>query len=210
MTSLVAKIAPATAVVLVALLATAPAGAATKQRSLRTECETRGWKTLAANAKIRLFLEPFGATASACRYDRRGKVEISYSSSDPPTHSPSSIAGWFVATDHVDCARDGTCNGQVRLWNMRNGRFRKTTIVPGAGALTIARPSQLLVTVRGSVTWIRQIRADPFAFEVWVWPVGQAARRLDSVPEADSSSLAVGGGVVYWTNNGQPRSAPLP
>lgn len=207
MTTLVAKIALATAVVLGALLATVPAGAAAKRRSLRTECETRGWRTLAANEKIRLFLEPFGATASACRYDRRGTVEIGFDSSGGTDRPPYRIAGWFVVTDDQDCVRDGTCSGEVRVTNMRTGRMRRSVVAPENAGF---HASALVVTVHGSVAWTRLPDSASPTFEVWLWPAGQVARRVDSVPRADARSLAAGNRVVYWTNNGQPRSAPLP
>lgn len=120
------------------------------------------------------------------------------------------FAGRFAAYDQLSCGREGSCSGTVGVVDLRSGRRRTVAATRYSvdAVSTVDPASALIVGGGGSAAWIRPVGGG--SAEVVVWEAGQAPLVVDTVPAADGRSLAVAAGVVYWTNAGQPRSAPLP
>ncbi len=96
--------------------------------------------------------------------------------------------------------------------NLRTGRLiRKlptgTPMTPRPSWIGIGPTTAIVVKSDGAVAWI--VETD-FPTEYQVHTVDKSGNRvLASGTDIDPSSLALAGNTLYWTQGGQPFSAPL-
>jgi len=150
-------------------------------RYVRRYDETRTYACLyASNQRRRIAVCPLDSVDALC-------AEISVSVAKSPWIGYSS----FVSSKGY--RQDHAC-----VLNLRSGRGRceEAHTLIGLG-----------ITRAGSLAWVDEGRGR--------WTINAAAADaarpvvLDSGPEVDSSSFAVGGRHVYWTHDGEPRMATL-
>jgi hypothetical protein len=174
-----------------AVMAAAPAGAGTHDTG---GCRDRG-ATVLANGVARVFED------DGLRY---GCV---YRGDGPPRRLAVAgslrfvrLVGGLVSYADVSCTADG-CSYDARTVNLRTGRRTRRFRALG-------RPRSTALGRNGSFAVITQSNSDERAYMV------HAVRNdgpvlLDVGPEIEPRSLALGGGRVYWTVAGGPRSAQL-
>jgi hypothetical protein len=77
------------------------------------------------------------------------------------------------------------------------------------GSSPSMRVTDLVLASDGSFAWIAA--GAPNGYEVHRLDAGDAADTVvDSGPNIQPGSLALGGRTLYWTRAGRPSSAPLP
>jgi hypothetical protein len=113
--------------------------------------------------------------------------------------------GWEFGREEVDT--------EVRVIDLMSGRrFRGPAHKSYAAPSRTAREpgiTDLELTRRGDVAWIfRNVWADPPRWEVSKLVDGEPV--LLDAGEIGRHSLAASGGLLYWTRDGLPHSAPWP
>ena len=178
-------------------------------------CEPRGSLTVAATGSVRVYLQP--------RRDRNGRVRSStptggrtygclYRTGRSRLLAPASdgtLGAFDIAGGYVGFVSGGSAGHPqtVHLVPLARGRSF-TNRIPDT---TVTR---LEITRRGSMAWIRD--SDSGASVSKKDAGSSTVVVLDPGPTVAARSLAIGGptatgaeATVYWTNAGQPRSAPL-
>jgi hypothetical protein len=205
----------------VAVVAWGSAAEATTAGAKRaSSCDRRAGMTLVANKEVRVFQREKrvdGVLASVSTYacNRQTGRLRSFGDAESGKDSGSTrlptVAGPYVAY----IATPGGPVGSVVVWSSRTGATR----IQGTATQAEERPdgsappvTALVVTAKGHVAWIvgptgaeggYTVRTTAPAADVVVPALGSGT---DIVP----TSLAAAGGVVYWTQGGAARSAPLP
>jgi hypothetical protein len=193
----------------------APAHGASK----RAACEPRGSVTIQANAEARLFRR--GNTIFACGF-RKGKVmrygsDISKGCRDVELGCDGTyryvLNGHFVAYVFAVATRN-SIDAYVVVADLRRARAR---IVWHGGDLGALPPSQLTVTDlvvsrSGALAWVARSSTEGVVATRQEVHVADARgeRLVDPGPNVVIGTLALSsGGVVYWKNGDEVRSALL-
>jgi hypothetical protein len=197
-----------------ALLLVLAAGAAVSQashyRAKAPACSLHGSRTLYRDASVRVYAKDSADGEDtyyyACLFsaNRRVRIETGGGPADP-------YFGTYVAMEHLHAAppfiavhfieaQKGTAyTTPVQVIDLRTGKKRlaySVNPVTGVG-----------LTARGSVAWMYA----GTTFEVHKLDAGaKDPVLLDSGPEVDGTSFAVGGTHVYWRNAGVTRAATMP
>jgi hypothetical protein len=190
------------------LLPSATAGA----KSHRPTCFPPHTKTIAADAKIRVFqtrrVVEHAHVTYGCLLGRKRPVKFLLP--DFPTgFGPIALVAPFVAYgDYSDCAA-AFCNpNSVVLQDLRGGKG-----TPVQGQVSVATVYDLVLKPNGSLAFI----ASTFDTNGSIIPGlsvvnvehGASAVVLDSGTGVMSGSLALAGSTLYWTDAVAPRAAPI-
>ena len=191
------------AALIVGLVVAVPTGA---EAAKRDGCHPRGSKTISADRSGRVYTFPRRRYSNVygCLYRSGRQIEIDDAGNDIHLASP-----YVVYTiEHM--------GGSLSTWDLDrfNLRTRKTTPVTGFGASWYGSDyySDLALTHRGTVVWVRSSSIDDDVGQSVRMFAGGRTSTLDPGPSVDRGSLAVtpGGRRAYWTHAGEPRFAPLP
>jgi hypothetical protein len=195
------------------VIAAVCAGAARGAHVRRSTCWPPHTRTLVATSRARVFstrqVVQHAHRTYGCLFSRARAYAFSLPDF-PIGFAPIALAGGFVAYgDYSDCAASFCDPNSVVVQDLRNGRVR---FVDGP-EIRVAHVSRLVLTAAGSVAWIASVYdangevvpgVQVVKAEYGVKPVV-----LDSGPDIDAHSLALGGSTLYWTKAGTPRSASL-
>ena len=196
-----------------ALLLVLAAGAAVSQashyRAKAPACSLRGSRTLYRDASVRVYAKDsadgedtyyyaclFSANRREDRDGRRpgGPVLRHLRRDGAPSYGAP-----FIAVHFIEAQKGTAYTTPVQVIDLRTGRKRlaySVNPVTGVG-----------LTARGSVAWMYAGNT----YEVHKLDAGaKDPVLLDSGPEVDGTSFAVGGTHVYWRNAGVTKSATLP
>jgi hypothetical protein len=186
----------------------ATAGAAAKRHG---KCAMKGSKTLAADARGRVFekLNRDGEFLYGCLYRTGRRFPLGENPHDDEVSIDIlALTSPYVAYGETDRTPYGSTEFLARI-DLRNGREKD--VGDGFSTLNADGPiEELLVTRGGALAWTYTGLSDPPALTVEKLDAdGRSV--LDPGPGVDHGSLAAtpGGHRVYWSNGGQPRSAPL-
>lgn len=175
----------------------------------RARCSASRSETVAANRSVRVFRirsrEPgVHVTRYLACYRRTGRTRA-LGRFDPAIGGVRQIrlAGTFVGYDVRTSSRNAS-DAQVRVKNTRTGRTRTARSVPN-----VLPASDLEVTSRGSVVWIRPVPGPGDGYEVRKLDADGEDLLDEGVDVIEPRSLAVSGSTAYWTRGGQPRSTTL-
>ncbi len=184
------------ALLVLLLVAAAPAGAATKRERI---CAHRG-VTAASSASARVFEVDRGGdrTLYGClRAGGRLRVLASWFSCDCSVGDATAPgvdlhAGVFVALTHHPSCGPFPCRNPASytLRNLRSGR----SVAPAGPVSQVARGRGWFAYEDGRVVRVH----------------GGREEVLDAGPGVEPGSLAVAGRRLYWTSGGQPFSSALP
>jgi hypothetical protein len=179
----------------------AGAGETSSRASASSRCATQG-TTIAANAGVRVYrIGPRdGYTAYACALRSGRRVALGPFDADQGGARAFRLAGRYVAYEEYTC--DRRCGGRIVVFDALRRRVARAIPTPSF-ALAV---TDLEVTPRGSVSWIRQIAATQTEREVRRADASGEAP-LDRGPDIEPGSLARSSSRVYWTKAGQPASA---
>jgi hypothetical protein len=182
-------------------------------------CFPHGTKTVVANAKVRVFLRAPKDSSRDTKYYacllRSGKrTPLGASGGDQiGSYYPHALRlrgpllGWAY---RVSGAKAFSCRESARSVDLRTGRTiasfddESRTACVEITALQMARSGALGLI--DSAT--RYDQPAPVARSVRS-VTAEGVTLLDSGEDIEATSLAVGGGRLYWTRGGEPRSAPL-
>jgi hypothetical protein len=191
-----------------------PGGAAAAKRPT---CEMPRSKTYLANRAVRVFTTRHRAETSlgpavdtvlrAClRRDRR-PFELARSTAVDTAgyreFANVALSGRHVALTARSCDRHGMfCAGGVRVWNVRTRRLVRSTDETWA--------SDLELHPNGSVAWITApLAAAAPAITAAVRVNDGAGERTLAAGAIAPDSLALGGSMLYWTEDGVPHASAL-
>lgn len=206
-----------TLIALAGVLATVPGAHAAASRP----CAMKGSKTLAASEHARVYRTPHDADGDrdvvGCLY-RTGRRRIlgSGGSEFNPIAAETYVgrvrlAGRFVAfSDHIT-GRWGQ-GFTIEVVDLRSGKRRTAWgIPPRRDSGQSADVESIVLRKNGSAAWMYVFRASPEAtLERFVAKLdGDGQARLAEGADIEPGSLALANATVYWTQAGQPRSAPL-
>jgi hypothetical protein len=195
------RIGAAAALIALAAAALASVSAVAAGGTSRPRCQPRG-KVVAASAVAILWRR---GSADAHRtyvcvwHTGRTRSLGSYDSVAFGTYS-FRLAGRYLAYDDLLCDH-ATCDGVILVEDLARGRIVRRIAAPADGGLVaglVLRPS-------GSLGWSRFVANGA---EIRTYDAS-GEHTLDSIPEADASSLALAHSTLYWTHDGNARSAPL-
>lgn len=166
-------------------------------------CATRG-TTVAENARARVYRVFTGDSEFYACLTRTGRTRHLAGSGGGAAHYTGGffrLIGTRVGYVQQFCL-DVDCTFEARTIDLARGRtiHRRTRVDGLAVGFEISRS--------GSFAFVSQ-PAYPSASYTIEAVDADGRRTLDSGPEIDSRSLAVGGGRVYWMHGGEPRSAEL-
>jgi hypothetical protein len=175
-----------------------------------SKCTLRGSKTLAADARGRVFEKDHadGAYIYGCLYRTGRRFAIGDNPHDDFLSIDAlALASPFVAYGETTASTIGTYEIVERL-DLRNGRIKDVTDSkredPDPGI------DQVVLTPRGAVAWIGY--GNDYTDILKVEKLDAAGHALlDPGPGVENGSLAVtrSGRRLYWSNGGEPRSAVL-
>ncbi|HKP91210.1 MAG TPA: hypothetical protein VJT75_14700 [Thermoleophilaceae bacterium] len=111
------------------------------------------------------------------------------------------LAGKYVAYIRRFCYESGPCVGEPHTRNVVSNKDRRGSPTPGPAfdVRPLAFPS-------GSLAWIRRKESTN---EVHTLDTA-GEHVVDAGPAVDPTSLARSGHTLYWTHDGEPRSAQVP
>lgn len=175
------------AVLVVLSLAVRPDPAAAAPR-----CETSG-KTLMASAQVRVFRAP--GAVHACWVPR---ARVRRLAADP---AHLAVATRWVAWSTESCELDETCTATVHVLDVRKG-VRVRSRLPGG-----AVPMSLVLDRRGIPAWVERAGG---TYRVVARARDGSRRVLADHPAIHPRSLALARSYVYWSQDGEARTAPLP
>jgi hypothetical protein len=194
-----------------ALLLLSPSGTAAA-KSHRPTCFPPHSKTIAADAKVRVFQTRKVVQHTHVLYGclLRRKRPVTFLLPDFPTgFGPIVLAAPFVAYgDYSDCAA-AFCNpNSVVLQDLRGGQGK-----PVQGQVSVATVYDLVLKPNGSLAFIASTFDSNGAIIPGLSVVkvehGATPVVLDSGAGVTSGSLALAGTTLYWTDGGAPRTAPI-
>lgn len=166
----------------------------------RSSCATAG-KGLAASARVRVYSTNGGDVFYACDLRRRRRHLLATSESGPGGSAARNfrVAGRVVAYQYEECDRLVGCVAQVVVVDgtTARGSWPASSVT---GTLIGLR-----VNARGEVAYLDQ-QEETIAVRAIT---RRRARVLSSSSSIDPTSLALGSGFVYWTEEGTARSAVL-
>jgi len=216
------RLATIAALALIAGLAVSQ-NAAGISRSPAPKCPAPGSHVLLADAQVALYsvVEPVGiyhekeVRIHGCAYGHRpyllGGIELCYGS---PCGGPAreTLAGPLVAYE------DGGGGEVAHIYvvivrNLRTGRIIRrvptgTPVTAKPGWVGIGPTTAIVVKPDGAVAWIVET-GYPTEYQVHAVDKSGSSRTLAAGADIDPFSLALAGSTLYWTENGQPMSAPL-
>jgi hypothetical protein len=196
-------------VVTIVLAAAAPAQA-------RSTCNPHGSKTVAADAKVRVFtLRKSGSDTTrlyACRLTSRKRYLLASAQEQGGTGTAVSlvrVVGRFVAWDAQPFDDSQRYNPDFQGFpstvnELDTGSGQRTTVPATTGTPAASSVTALLVTGSGSLGWI----GSAGTLEVHLYE-NAGDTLLDSGTDIDPTSLAAAAHQLYWMRAGLPRSAPL-
>lgn len=117
------------------------------------------------------------------------------------------IGGRYVAFEVSICDRDVDCRrSELRVMDALTGTTRRTQRF-GIGAAGV---TDLVVRANGTAAFLEafQTETGTTTYELRRFD-GTTSSVLDSGPGLVNGSLALAGATLYWTKDGQPRSAQL-
>jgi hypothetical protein len=219
-----------TGVVLFAvLIAAAPVGEAAGARQPAPKCPPAHWPVLVADAQAQLYVhpalvvEPFTPEeVYGCTYETRRSYELGQAPGEcgggeggcgGVEHEV--LAGPVVAYERF-AHRSGVhpfSDWEVLVRNLRTGKimYREPTgtrSVPSPNDVGAGATVAMVVKSDGAVAWILKTNADEGLYQVHAVDKS-GSRLLASGSDVDPHSLALAGSTLYWTQGGQPFSAPL-
>lgn len=183
---------------LIAVLVAANAGA--EPAAAAPRCQTAG-KTLMASSQVRVFRS--SGLTYAC-WVRHRRVRRLGAGGDPAPHgSPQlAVAARWVAWTSADCGfDDSVCVFTVHVMDVRTGRRARSNL-DGGDATT-----SLVLDRRGIPAWIEH---DGSTTRVVARGRDGSRHVLDEDPRINPRSLALARRYVYWSVDGQARTARLP
>lgn len=203
----------------------------------RPKCEQASGKTLVANGRVRAFAQR--GLLYACATGSRRMFFLGDNPSgtceSPSCESRGieqvELAGRYVAYLEGELTRDA---GTAAIYLLDTKRARKRRVFSGGSLESrekVTAPA-LVVTPRGGVAWIAvrelpEATTGPRTTRVFKQNAGASRELLDAVDVGEgaplegqgtlggqgidltSLALSEGGRTVYWTNSGQPRTAPI-
>jgi hypothetical protein len=184
----------------------------------RPTCEVPRSKTYLANRAVRVFTTRHRARTSlgpavdtvlrACLRRHRRPFRLALRTGGVDTGGLEDFANVRLSGRHVaftvrSCDRHGMmCVGGVRVWDVRKRRLVRSTDGTWASDLELHR--------NGSVAWITA------PLDLTAPATGAAVRVNDRAGERTlatgaiaANSLALGGSMLYWTEEGIPRASAL-
>jgi hypothetical protein len=187
-----------------------PGAAAAKTH--RPTCFPPHTKTIATDAKVRVFqtrkVVEHAHVTYGCLLERKRPVKFLLL--DFPTgFGPIALAAPYVAYgDYSDCAASFCNPNAVVLQDLRGGKGQEVQ-----GSVSVATVDGLVLKPNGSLAFIAST-FDPTGtilpgLSVVKVEHGATPVVLDSSPGVDGGSLALAGSTLYWTDAGTPVSAPL-
>ncbi len=204
------------------LLATASPSAAGSRHTTAMRCSPGHSHVIAADAQAQIYEAPMSLaypeflSIYGCSYGHKR----SYLLGPAPYGSPSGaggveneiLAGSIVAYEEVS-NRPCCQHWLVVVRNLSNGHVLHrvptgTPVKPEPLSVGIGSVAGIVVKLDGSVAWIVETGEEEGRYQVHAIDKS-GSRVLASSPDIDPSSLALAGNTVYWTEGGQPFSAPL-
>ena len=192
-----------------------PGGSAAAAK--RATCEVPRSKTYVANQAVRVFTTRHRTETSlgpavdtvlrACLRQHRRPFALARSNAvDTDGFSEFdnvALSGRHVALTARSCDRHGMfCAGGVRVWNVRTRRLVRSSDDTWA--------SDLELHPNGSVAWITApLVQAPVATEAAVRVNDRSGERTLATGAIAADSLALGGSMLYWTQDGTPHSSVL-
>ena len=180
-----------------------PGGAAAAKRAT---CEVPRSKTYLANQAVRVFTTRDGVLRACHRRHRRPfrlarRIEVDTDGFEEFANVK--LSGRHVAFTVRGCDRHGIyCFGGVRVWDVRTRRLVRST--DGTWA------SDLELHPNGSVAWITApLTLTEPATGAAVRVNDRAGERTLATGAIAADSLALGGSMLYWTEEGIPRASAL-
>jgi hypothetical protein len=176
------------------------------------------WKTVASNAKVRVFyrelpdqpedLRYYGCLRSNGKRTWLGDLEVTTVDSSGP--GSFRLRGELVGYEYSSCY-DGGCVIDVETDDLRTGKRIRHFVQRSADATAVV---DLRIAKSGSLGVMESASPDagsgpPYTNTV-ISVTSEGATVLDSGLDVDADSLALGGSWLYWTRAGEPHSAPLP
>ncbi len=221
------RIAPAVVTVVAVLITAVPAGGAAGSRKSAPKCPPKHWPVLVADAQAQLYVhpasivEPFTpAEVYGCAYATKRSYDLGPAPGEcggggggcaGVEHEV--LAGPVVAYEEFGASNEhGTAEWVVVVRNLRTGRVlhREATGMPSAPSsenVGVGATVAIVVKSDGAVAWTNE---DESRTSYQVHAVDESGSRLlASGGDIDPHSLALAGSTLYWTQGGQPYSAPL-
>jgi hypothetical protein len=219
--------------VLVLLLAAASSSAARVRHATAPKCPTANSRVLLADAEAEVYvvkehLAPYNEpepVVRGCAYGRKRSYFIGESEEHPGGSAgggsssvklemlAGSIVAYTPAGGYVNSGK-GRAGVLMVVRNLRTGRVLHavTTSVltkPGASPDSVGPIDAIVVKSDGAVAWIVGT-GYPDDIEYHVYAIDRSGSRLlASGANIEPYSLALAGSALYWTQGGQPFSAPL-
>ena len=177
------------------------------------DCKRRHSHTIYQSPEVRLFYvidANFTEHQFACSRDtnRRFSMGVVYEDDSDYIFDFRERGPWLAFLDHWS-TKYGNEGMALAALNLRTGRWntggeRGFNVIHGYG-----------LTRRGSIAWIESSDpeyggSDAGVYKVHEQVAGHDPVVLDSGPDVDPESLAVGGRHVYWVRAGAVRTAPIP
>jgi hypothetical protein len=205
------------------LLATSSATAVyDRHNKMPATCSSGHTRSIAADVQAQIFETPMSLahpeflSIYGCSY----KHKRSYLLGPAPYGSPSGaggvetevLAGSVVA--YEEASNQSCCqHWWVVVRDLNNGHVLHriptgTRVTPRPLSVGIGQAVDIVVKRNGSVAWIVETNAEEGEYQVHAVD-SSGSRTLASSPEVDSTSLALAGSTLYWTQGGRPLSATL-
>ncbi len=196
-------------------------------------CKDHLRQAVVANAQALVYRASVGGAYAefyGCVYGRRGTTDLGPAQDAPVGHGSGPaynvrLAGHFAALEFDVFSTDFGPAERLETYDVRRGRIVRSI---ATGQLTPAQMAwsqsagepkpvgvgptrDLLVTADGALAWIvyDNIRPDPPTLQVWKADAGSDPMMLAAGNDIAVGSLAVSGGVIYWTQAATPHSASL-
>ena len=172
-------------------------------------CKLRGSKTFLKNRSalvIRRIETRDGLRGMAyygCHRRTKKRVFVGITGQYDPDDVFVKLRGRFVAVNYTSADRADTAYGVLRLWDLRRPKRLQRVRDVDATDIEIGR--------RGQLVWIGNRPTDLGEEEppLSVRDVYGKRRRTLATGNISPTSLRIRGSVIYWTQDGSERSAPL-
>jgi hypothetical protein len=174
-------------------------------------CSATGSQTVYDDAEVRVFTRWLNGDIErtvACSHLTGRRVRLAQNSSDESSEAVSHLSarGRWLGYAVEEGFKEGIDTGRACIANLKTGKRRCTHGLPVLG---------LEATRAGSYAWLAYSgldpQTDPVCCTVFERDAGASdAVVLDSGPDIEKDSFAVGGHHIYWTKAREPRSAAMP
>jgi hypothetical protein len=173
-------------------------------------CDAGGPGTIYDDHEVRVFEKEQEADVRSviCSHINGHRYRVAHYSLDGLSRSIDIVSapGRWVGYSVLKVEADAALSGKACVLRLKDGERHCTS---GLQVLSLD------ATRKGSVAWLAYDRRDPVNGLICcaVYEREQDADKavkLDSGPDIEKSSFAVGGTRIYWTKAGQPKSATMP